>query len=154
MRFGWHNPVNYFGMVRSIKAALPLFRRQHPHHRGRVVNITSMAGLMGTAPIFTAYASSKHAANVASHALRAECRGFLDVVTVNPSFHETPLVHLLTTLYTKEHFEKLSAELRSFYGLGMQWILQFDRLLTHTIQHNCTRDDVGRLCPWLTISRS
>jgi len=112
--------VNYFGLIRCAKAALPLFRRQFSQatdYRGRVINITSMAGLIAV-PGMTAYSASKHAANVASHSLRMECKEFLDVVTVNPSYHSTPLLQELEKRFTKENFEKLAADLQAAYGMG------------------------------------
>lgn len=116
--------MNYFGLIRCTKAALPIFKEQYPK-RGRIVNITSMAGLVDS-PLMSAYASSKHAANVVSHSLRAECQNFVDVVTVNPSFHETPLVDQLKEMYNQQHFDKLSPKLQSQYGLGewypVQWM--------------------------------
>jgi len=49
--------VNYLGPVRVIQALLPHFLERHG---GRIVNVTSMLGFMGTFG-YSAYAGSKHA---------------------------------------------------------------------------------------------
>lgn len=49
--------TNVFGVMNVSRAVLPLMRKQQ---EGRIVNVTSMAGMMG-APTISIYASSKHA---------------------------------------------------------------------------------------------
>lgn len=59
--------TNYFGVLNSIKAALPSIIRS----KGRIVNIASVAGLMGVFG-YTAYCSSKFALAGLSESLRYE----------------------------------------------------------------------------------
>jgi uncharacterized protein len=59
--------TNYFGTVLVIKEALPKLRE----HRGAIVNISSMAGLIGI-PKMAAYSASKHAIIGLSESLRYE----------------------------------------------------------------------------------
>jgi len=57
-----------------------------------IINVTSMAGLLGS-PNMSAYTCSKHAAESFSTCLRYELKDFnIAVLTVNPSFHATPMV--------------------------------------------------------------
>jgi 3-dehydrosphinganine reductase len=61
--------TNYFGVLNSIKAALPFIIKR----RGRIVNISSVAGLMGVFG-YTAYCSSKFALAGLSESLRYEMK--------------------------------------------------------------------------------
>ena len=60
--------VNFFGLVAMTKSLLPMLKR----HRGtRVINISSMAGLLA-GPGFGGYSASKHAVEGFSKSLREE----------------------------------------------------------------------------------
>lgn len=48
--------VNLFAMIATCKACLPLLKES----KGRIVNVTSMAGIFLGAPCMSAYAASKH----------------------------------------------------------------------------------------------
>jgi NAD(P)-dependent dehydrogenase (short-subunit alcohol dehydrogenase family) len=116
--------VNYLGMIRVCKAFLPLFQQQaaqRVHVRGamRILNVTSMAGLVasGTSGL-AAYGASKHAANAFSTVLRTELAGFgISVTTINPSFHATPLVKDMGEQLTKV-WNNLEDAKRKEYGQG------------------------------------
>lgn len=88
--------VNYFGMIRTSKAFLPILKSQAVEgtyeNKSRIVNVVSMAGLtVGVSG--SSYHGSKFAAEAFSACLRVELEAFnVAVVTVNPSFHETPIV--------------------------------------------------------------
>ena len=92
--------VNYYGMLRTVKNAMPLLKQQVSYsdkslrysNGAQVINITSMAGIVSS-PCMSAYSSSKFAAEAMSTALRHELKPWgISVCTVNPSFHKTPLV--------------------------------------------------------------
>jgi NAD(P)-dependent dehydrogenase (short-subunit alcohol dehydrogenase family) len=85
--------VNYFGIIRTVKAFLPMLKSQAKEYKlARVVNVVSMAGLV-TGGFAAPYHGSKFAAEALSSCLRSELRNFnVQVVTINPSFHQTPLV--------------------------------------------------------------
>ncbi len=74
--------VNFFGAVHCARAALPHLKAS----RGVILNISSVAGLIGT-PTASAYSSSKAALNAWSRALWVELRPYgVGVVTVCPYF--------------------------------------------------------------------
>ncbi len=64
--------VNYFGPMRLSRVCLQQFRKQG---RGRIVNVTSMLGFMGTFG-YSAYCASKYALSGFTEALRQEALPF------------------------------------------------------------------------------
>lgn len=73
--------VNLFGLVRLIQLVLPTMRTQKS---GRIINISSLAGLMYT-QLGGWYHISKHALETMSDILRLEVKPFgVDVVVVEP----------------------------------------------------------------------
>jgi NAD(P)-dependent dehydrogenase (short-subunit alcohol dehydrogenase family) len=64
--------TNFFGLHRVCRAVLPQMRRQGG---GRVVNVSSLAGLVGV-PYQAFYCASKHAIEAYTEALRMEARPF------------------------------------------------------------------------------
>jgi NAD(P)-dependent dehydrogenase (short-subunit alcohol dehydrogenase family) len=83
-------------MVRVCKAFLPLLKDQaiqQTHVGARIINVVSMAGMIIGGTGGAAYTASKFAASAFSSVLRLEMQDFkIQVSTVNPSFHGTPLV--------------------------------------------------------------
>ncbi|MDQ6885043.1 MAG: SDR family oxidoreductase [Candidatus Dormibacteraeota bacterium] len=78
--------VMYWGMVYPTMAVLPEMRRRHA---GRIVNITSIGGLVSI-PHLLAYSSAKFAAVGFSQGLRAEvARDGIAVTTVAPGLMRT-----------------------------------------------------------------
>lgn len=73
--------VNIFGMLRMIKAVLPIMREQK---LGRIINISSVNGLLSFG-LYGVYSSSKFALETLSEALRFEVKPFgIDVTVVEP----------------------------------------------------------------------
>lgn len=80
--------TNLFGMLRTIKAALPHMREQRC---GRIVNVSSVLGFL-PAPYMALYSASKHAVEGLSETLDHEVRQFgIRVTLVEPSFTKTNL---------------------------------------------------------------
>lgn len=78
--------TNLFGVARVCQAALPTLRER----RGRIVNIGSVAGRIAS-PFMGVYASSKHALEGMTDALRREVAAHgVPVVLVRPGFVNTP----------------------------------------------------------------
>lgn len=79
--------VNYFGMVRCTRAVLP---QMIERGSGHIINISSIAGKVGTAKT-TAYAATKHAVLGFTSALRQELAGTgVHVSAFNPGPIRTP----------------------------------------------------------------
>ncbi|MFW6156630.1 MAG: SDR family NAD(P)-dependent oxidoreductase [Armatimonadota bacterium] len=75
--------TNYFGVHRMNRAVLPIMREQRS---GRIVNISSLSGLIGTPPSGH-YSATKHALEGYSQAMRFEVAQFgVRVSVVEPGF--------------------------------------------------------------------
>lgn len=112
--------VNCMGQIRVVKAFLPFLKDQYAssmqlYKDARIVNMISMAGLvyaMGMTP----YSASKFAAEGFSNALRLELRDFgIKVITMNPSFHETPLTMDMTG-EAQRCYDNLPQDMKARYG--------------------------------------
>ncbi len=104
--------VNLVGPFIVTKAFAPLLgAREHgPSDKGRVVNISSVSGVIA-APFVGAYSASKHGLEGMSASLRRELQLFgVDVIIVGPGFVATPIwdkgeqkdvAHLRGTVWAK-----------------------------------------------------
>ncbi len=78
--------TNYFAAVRLIQRVLPDMRARR---RGWIVNMSSVSGRVAV-PVMGPYASTKHALEAMSDALRHEVRSFgVRVILVEPSYIPT-----------------------------------------------------------------
>lgn len=92
--------INFFGTLHCIKALLPAMQARDS---GLIVNVASVAGLMGVYG-YAAYCSSKHAVAGLSQSLRAElCGSGVSVILVCPGEFESPMVSDLNTYRTAEN---------------------------------------------------
>jgi NAD(P)-dependent dehydrogenase (short-subunit alcohol dehydrogenase family) len=81
--------TNFFGVVRMVKAVLPLMRRQGA---GRIINVSSLAGL-APIPFMAIYSASKFALDGWTEALRQEVKPFgIHVSQVEPGFLKTAMM--------------------------------------------------------------
>jgi NAD(P)-dependent dehydrogenase (short-subunit alcohol dehydrogenase family) len=119
--------VNYFGILRCCKAFLPILKKQAIHagagaggHKGgRIINLTSVAGLAPGGPFGWNYAASKHAAQTFTEGLRKELGVFgIGVTSINPGFSKTPMIES-DEKQKDARWEKLSPKIREEYGKGM-----------------------------------
>jgi len=62
--------VNFFGMIKCCKAAMPLLKRS----QGRIINVSSIAGQIPGVPCMGAYSSTKHASDAFTNSLRMELK--------------------------------------------------------------------------------
>lgn len=97
--------VNFFSVVAVVKTCLPLLKQA----KGRIVNVTSFAGLFHGAPCMSAYCASKHASEAFTTSLRLEMKGWGIKVgtymkvgneggkTYNPGWTKAHLHHLQPT---------------------------------------------------------
>ncbi|MEO0098492.1 MAG: SDR family oxidoreductase [candidate division WOR-3 bacterium] len=78
--------TNFFGVLRVLRAVLPIMRQQGG---GLIVNISSLAGLMGL-PFQGLYSATKFALEGLSEALRMEVKKFkIKVVLIEPGDFQT-----------------------------------------------------------------
>ena len=81
--------TNFYGVLYVMRAALPVMRRQRS---GRIVNVSSMAGVVGYATC-AAYAASKFAVEGLSLSVAQEVERFgIRVTLVEPGFFRTDLL--------------------------------------------------------------
>jgi len=113
--------VNFFGVVRCCKAFLPILKRQALEKGAKgskIVNLTSLAGICPGAYGGSAYSSSKHAAQGFSQSLRLEMAQFgVQVSTINPTFHSTPLVETMPSAL-EDFASELPKDRHEEYGQG------------------------------------
>lgn len=82
--------VNFFGVLNVTRAIIPLMRAKR---RGRIINISSMAGFSGS-PCFGAYNASKWALEGFSESLRYELGFFgIDVFLIEPGTYKTKIFY-------------------------------------------------------------
>jgi NAD(P)-dependent dehydrogenase (short-subunit alcohol dehydrogenase family) len=80
--------TNFFGVHRMVRALLPSMRRRHG---GRILNVSSLAGL-SSVPYLGMYSASKFALEGYSEALRVEVRPFgIHVSQIEAGFLSTPM---------------------------------------------------------------
>ncbi|HAW26858.1 MAG TPA: short-chain dehydrogenase/reductase [Planctomycetaceae bacterium] len=109
--------VNVFGMGRLVQAVLPQMRKQGS---GRIINTASVVGHVSTA-VLGWYASTKHAVEAFSDALRMEVKALgIDVVVIEPGAVKTEFDEVafatLDSLDHAEDYKPLVAAFRKFTG--------------------------------------
>ena len=81
--------TNFFGIIKLIRKALPIMRKQRS---GRIINISSLAGRIGL-PIASAYVSSKFALEGLSESLKYEVQDFgIYVILIEPGVIKTNFI--------------------------------------------------------------
>src|SRR5580765_5569849 len=81
--------TNFYGVVHVMRAVLPIMRKQQS---GKIINISSMAGVIGYAHC-AAYAASKFAVEGLSLSVAAEVERFgIQITLVEPGFFRTELL--------------------------------------------------------------
>jgi len=81
--------TNFFGVVRMVKAVLPLMRQQK---HGQIINVSSLSGLTPI-PFMGIYSASKFALKGYTEALRLEVKPFnIHVSLIEAGFLKTPMM--------------------------------------------------------------
>ena len=82
--------TNFFGVVRMVKAVLPLMRQQR---EGQIINVSSLSGL-SSIPFMGFYSASKFAVEGYTEALRLELQPFnIHVSLTEAGFLKTPMMN-------------------------------------------------------------
>eukprot|EP00602_Paraphysomonas_sp_CaronLab_P002054 CAMPEP_0185025510 /NCGR_PEP_ID=MMETSP1103-20130426/8436_1 /TAXON_ID=36769 /ORGANISM="Paraphysomonas bandaiensis, Strain Caron Lab Isolate" /LENGTH=269 /DNA_ID=CAMNT_0027558719 /DNA_START=292 /DNA_END=1101 /DNA_ORIENTATION=+ len=103
--------VNFFGVVAVTKAMLPLLKK---NPGSRIINLSSLAGLLSGAAIGP-YFASKHAVEGMAKCLREEMKPWnIHVSNINPGFMRTPILSAGLAA-AKKSFESAPAEITSQY---------------------------------------
>ncbi len=105
--------VNVEGMFLVTRAALPLLLKS----RGAIVNIGSVAGMVGVKKRF-AYCATKGAVIAMTRQLAVDYPGELRVNCVCPGTVDTPFVEAYLEKYHKHEKEKVRAELNQRQPVG------------------------------------
>jgi NAD(P)-dependent dehydrogenase (short-subunit alcohol dehydrogenase family) len=123
--------VNFFGVLRTCKAFLPLLKKQSidgSHKRGsRIINLTSIAGLLTSTPMRarSTYATSKHASQSLTECLREELAGFdIQVASVNPTYHNSGFAANMLSGLENTYNKDISPSLRQEYGTGKSTLIR------------------------------
>lgn len=105
--------VNVFGLVEVTQAFLPYIRAT----RGRIVNISSVAGIAAS-PYLAPYAASKFAVEAISDSLRRELKQFgVKVIILEPGPIKTPIWEKGMAV---QDSSQISGEMESLYGKEMK----------------------------------
>lgn len=144
--------TNFFGMVRMTSAVLPHMRARRS---GRIINISSLAGLIG-APYRAFYSASKYAVEGYTQAINAELRGFgIMVSMIEPGFFKTGIVQAATNAENHiEDYDHQRPYVDAYFGQGVRCGSEPPRLarLVERIcrsAHPRLRYRIGPDCVWL-----
>ena len=97
---------NFWGVVHVMRAVLPIMRRQHS---GLIINISSVAGVVGQAAV-AAYGASKFAVEGLSLAVAQEVERFgIKITVVEPGFFRTDLLNPRSVEWSSGHIEDYGA---------------------------------------------
>ncbi len=165
--------TNFFGAVAVTKAMLPLMRQtsDQSYHRGKIINISSGAGLLGT-PLTGAYSASKFALEGFSESLRLELAPWnIDVVLIEPGTYSTGISrnHVYRTPADSVYapviatFKAFTAQAEAAHNDPGQVIKLIRRILTArrrpTLRYRSGREVhliavLKRWLPWSVIERA
>lgn len=114
--------TNFYGVLYVMRAALPVMRRQRS---GRIINVSSMAGVMGYGTA-AAYAASKFAVEGLSLSVAQEVERFgIKVTVVEPGFFRTDLLAPQSVMFGDiavdgyDDPESIKAQRRAYNGMQL-----------------------------------
>ena len=129
--------VNLTGQVAVTQAVLPLLRQA----RGRIVNISSVSGLLA-APYFAPYSASKFALEAFSDSLRVELRPWgIRVMVVEPGSIATPIWEK-SLAEAEERLAAMPPAAERLYGSAFPILRQFAKF---SAQHGLPAEQVARV---------
>ncbi|XP_071797641.1 retinol dehydrogenase 8-like isoform X2 [Asterias amurensis] len=126
--------VNYWGVVRTVRAVLPAMKKQKS---GRILNVTSLAGFQGF-PFYATYTSSKFAVEGFSESIASVLRDAYNirVSLVEPGPVATPTA--LKVANDRPTFLESEAEMEKVFAIRAKYL----STLAHTVQ---TSEEIAQL---------
>eukprot|EP01080_Neovahlkampfia_damariscottae_P011950 gene11950-5351_t len=104
--------INVFGIMRMVSSFLDLLRI-NKKEKPIIVNIASIAGRIGLSHVGM-YSSTKYAVVGYSESLRKELKNHVRVVTIQPTFTDTPILDIIKSSDSSiEEFEKVYQKRRN-----------------------------------------
>lgn len=153
--------VNVFGLVAVTQKFLPLLRAS----RGRIINVGSIAGDIAQ-PMWSPYASSKHAVEAITDALRVEMRDFqISVSLIKPGEIKTNIFkkmgNIETGITTSIEDWTVEKSLQKIYdkshaGVSKETFLLYQKGLKESIEfthHVATKSDIYE-CPTVMMTNN
>lgn len=108
--------TNYFGAIRCIQALVPHMRK---HRSGCIINVTSVAGRISSAPL-APYTSSKWALEALSEALAGEMKTFnVRVAIVEPGIIDTAMARRIGDQGVESPYRQ-RARFTSLFGAALE----------------------------------
>ena len=110
--------TNFFGVVRLIKAVMPIMRQQK---KGTIVNVSSVGGRVGI-PLNSAYIASKFVLEGLSESMRYELNEFvINVIIIEPGVIKTNFVENSEAAHHTSDYESPYIDLieRAMKGFGV-----------------------------------
>ncbi|XP_033631220.1 retinol dehydrogenase 8-like isoform X2 [Asterias rubens] len=126
--------VNYWGVVRTVRAVLPAMKKQKS---GRILNVTSLAGFQGF-PFYATYTSSKFAVEGFSESIASVLRDAYNirVSLVEPGPVATPTA--LKVANDRPTFLESEAEMEKVFAIRAMYL----STLAHVVQ---TSEEIAQL---------
>ncbi len=111
--------VNLLGQVEMMQALIPALRLT----RGRIVNITSIGGIVAT-PFFGPYNASKYALEAVSDCLRGELRPWgIETIVIEPGSVATEIWESGVDQFG-ETKERMAPEVQTLYGKALKALIR------------------------------
>lgn len=127
--------TNFFGAIRVAQRVLPQMRQQR---RGRIINMSSIAGKVAV-PVMGPYSASKHALEAASDAMRLELFPFgVHVVLIEPGYIPTSMNQNATELSSAYLAIAQDSPYRGVYE-GFQGVWKKTMDAAHDTPEDCAR---------------
>jgi NAD(P)-dependent dehydrogenase (short-subunit alcohol dehydrogenase family) len=124
--------TNLFGVIRVMKAVMPIMRRQKG---GTIVNVSSMNGRIGL-PLFPAYTATKFALEGVSESVRLETESLgIKIILVEPGA-------IKSNFASNSMVGKMATELSSPYASLLK---TFQKAASHFIDNSTLPEEVAKV---------
>ena len=140
--------INLWGVIYGIHFFLPHLKQAGKNEWGHIVNLSSIAGLMGM-PTQSSYAATKGAIKNLSEALNVELDGDnIGVTSVHPGAVKTEI--MLATMEESEDKERAKRNFEMAQKIGIE-PTEAARIIVTSIEKNRLRQRVGKDAVFLDL---